>query len=404
MKAMLRGRLIGATLAGLFLAASGPACSPGKPNAVQTESAESSPEIHRVNKLPFDDPHPKPEPETGAPVAVLDEPQHQFGVMDPNQVGRHDFVIRNEGDAPLKLMPLTTTCTCTMAEIDNPLVLPGGVARVHMEWKTGAKQLPLFLQGGDIATNDPNHELIELRVRGSVRLQLGADPPQLIFPAVSPTARAEHETLVYSRVWDDFRISAVTSSLEGIEWTLSPADAAELENTEARSGYRLCVTLPDDLPQGDFRGWVRFDVNPAAGEKEHAPAHTYELPIEGRVLRRLAVYGAAINSLGVVNLGTSTAGEGTHELLRLKVRDELPELKVKRITTEPEFVQVRIEPNPRAADRYEMHVAIPRDAPACVHLASRQGSLKIEFDHPRIAELNLKLDFAVLRSELSAAR
>ncbi len=393
-------------LAAALLLTAGPGCAP--PEAAATAQAaaagrdsDSASPITLANAA-LRDAAPQP-----APRAVVEEPRHHFGIMDPLQVGRHTFLIRNEGDAPLKLAAHATTCKCTLMEVENTTVPPGGVGRVHMEWNTGDKQTPLYGQGGEVKTNDPQNEILSLRVQGAIRLRLGADPPQLLFPNITPTKPAHQETVVYSRVWRNFQVENVTSSIPGLSWKIEPAEPATLEEYEALSGFRLRVTLPEDLPQGEVKGWVRFDVVSNDTGADEPVSKSYELPLEGKVLRRVAVYGAAIDNFGVVHLGALPAGQGSSTLLRLKVRDPDPVLKVSQIAVVPDFVRATLKPHADAAqhpDRYELHVEIPRDAPPCVHLNPRFGEVRLQFEHPRVRELRLRLDFAVLGTQSTAAR
>ncbi|MBM4092928.1 MAG: DUF1573 domain-containing protein, partial [Planctomycetes bacterium] len=59
------------------------------------------------------------------PRVRVDNPTHDFGRMDPLTERSHTFVIRNIGDAPLRLEQGPTTCKCTLSGLSNRHVLPG---------------------------------------------------------------------------------------------------------------------------------------------------------------------------------------------------------------------------------------------------------------------------------------
>jgi hypothetical protein len=44
----------------------------------------------------------------------------------------------------------------------------------------------------------------------------------------------------------------------------------------------------------------------------------------------------------------------------------------------------------------QLEVEIPADAPRCSYLGVPLGDLRIEFDHPRIRTLDLKIKFAIV--------
>lgn len=63
---------------------------------------------------------------------VCDEPIYDFGQIDPSTVLTNVFVIRNEGDLTFALKRIRTSCGCTRARLDPPLIGPGETARVSV--------------------------------------------------------------------------------------------------------------------------------------------------------------------------------------------------------------------------------------------------------------------------------
>src|SRR4051812_32552624 len=49
------------------------------------------------------------------PRAVAEEAKYNFGTMQRGTSKSHDFVIKNVGEAPLKLRAGTTSCKCTLS-------------------------------------------------------------------------------------------------------------------------------------------------------------------------------------------------------------------------------------------------------------------------------------------------
>jgi hypothetical protein len=360
-------------------------------------------------------------PAEGAPRAVTDSSTHDFGVMDPLTMGQHTFVIRNEGDAPLRLIQGPTTCKCTLSDLSDSEIPPGGEAQVRLEWNSGSKY-EIYHHEATVYTNDPRNQSLVFAIEGEVRTLLGSDQPDIAFSGVEPDQRKTQELLIYSQIWDSFSLSSIQSPLEGLTWSVEPAAADRLAPWKARSGYVMHVTTPADLPQGYFSTVLNVRVDdvpvppppsasptsedlptseaPPAGDAA-ADSRMLAIPVNGKVLRRLSVYGNGINAMGIVNAGVLDAGQGARLKLMMKVRDTDPELALERIEVVPDFVQVSVEPHETLArgqstGLYYLNVEIPRGAPECSYLGAYQGHIKLLTTHPRLPETELKLEFAVV--------
>ena len=238
-----------------------------------------SPRLHRCGRREWTPcesiiahPHPPPhalenpeatrrvvEPPTGVAKVVVDETHFHFGQMDPLAVGEHAFVVHNGGTAPLVFGVNRSTCKCTISRTSPEPVPPGGSTSILVTWQTGPKQAH-FHESATIATNDPACPELKLSIEGNVLVHVTASPSELELPDIGPDETPVASTIVGSQVWEHFTIDQFASSLEGIRWETMPVDPAELQRLQCRGGYRLQLTLPDGLPQGDFTHWIRFRV------------------------------------------------------------------------------------------------------------------------------------------------
>lgn len=79
---------------------------------------------------------------SGAPVAakkaraVFRETAHDFGKVKQGEVLVHEFVFKNEGDEPLVVERVETTCGCTAALLSEQKVEPGLEGRVKATFDT----------------------------------------------------------------------------------------------------------------------------------------------------------------------------------------------------------------------------------------------------------------------------
>ena len=327
------------------------------------------------------------------PAAIVDEESFDFGVMDPLTRGRHVFTVRNDGDEPLRLQKGPTTCKCTLSKLAQNEVLPGGEAFVTLDWNTGRTQF--YSHEAAIYTNDPATPVLRFRVHGTVRKLLGTIPEDFSLANLRPDKEHKAEIIVYSLVWNSFKIVAGHSSSDLLSWSIEDFDHETLD--DATAAQRIKFTVPAGLPSGAFAERLQFTVRPADGEET-----TLDVPLTGRVPRRLAVMGSGVQSDGVIDLGQMYVGERLKKRFLLKVRDEDRDLIATHIKCEPEFVSAIILPyegSTQDAGLSTLEIEVPRDAPPCSYLGVPMGTLHVDFDHPRIQSLDLKVKFAIVEQD-----
>ena len=329
----------------------------------------------------------------GLPRAAVPITDHDFGLMDPNTTGVYDFEIKNVGDAPLKLEQGPTSCKCTLSGLSDSELLPGQTGKVRLEWFTGRK-VTHFEQTAVIYSNDPTQRHIALGVAGKVKMLIGFDQEQVVADRLEPGKPLTKEVLLYSQIWTKFEITGLTTALKGVTFAAEPVDSSDAADLRPTSIQRITLTIPGSLPQGDFSDTLYFEVQPLdpPGKPQTVP-----LPLHGNVLKRLAIYGQGIYGDGVVELGTIPRGIGKTLSLVMKVRDEQTDLKIGNLSVKPEFLKARITPHQSdaAAGLYDLVIEVPSSTAPCTYLGLPSGQITIDFDHPRIDDLKLEVQFAV---------
>ncbi len=101
-------------------------------------------------------------------------------------------------------------------------------------------------------------------------------------------------------------LEPIEPSLDGMVVTIGEVDPAEKDTLQAKSARRITVTLPADLPEGYFATPLVIHGKPAGGSPEQAA--DCELAIDGKVIRRLAVYGPEIDVNGTIDMGRVRQG------------------------------------------------------------------------------------------------
>ncbi len=112
-------------------------------------------------------------PATGAAqanLALLSGDFFDFGLVHPNAVVQHDFLVVNRGGAPLVIQRAYTTCSCTTADISASVIPPGKASRVTLRFAAGvhAAAGQTVRRGLVLQTNDPDHPQAEIWVQASI--------------------------------------------------------------------------------------------------------------------------------------------------------------------------------------------------------------------------------------------
>lgn len=211
-------------------------------------------DIHRTN--PFTLSH-----DGDQPKAVAEETTLPFGRIALGATGDHDFVIRNDGKAPLKLAKGETTCRCTKFSLGALEIAPGETGSIHLEWQP--KDLsPEFAQTATVWTNDPETPKVELKVEGEVVPTI-LTMPQGVWTVgtLSEDAPTTVKGYVASFLTSSFEISAVESSSEFVTVTYQPFDEQRLKETQSKSGYDLTCTVSPQMPAGSFTETVKLKLS-----------------------------------------------------------------------------------------------------------------------------------------------
>lgn len=330
---------------------------------------------------------------SGSQASVrVPETHFDFGTMDPLTMGRHEFVIFNDGSAPLKLRAGPTTCKCAISGLADNEVAPGGSTTATLEWNSGRELF--YSHAGTIFTNDPAKESIELRISGQVRRLVGCDVPEIVLDSLEPGKAAEVERLIYSEVFDQLAIEDVTCGVAGFKWEARQPPGAFAGLQGATACQKLRLTIPANFSAKTIHDTIRVAVR---AKEESASLHHLDLSLRATKLRSLAFYGSAIDEQGVISLGSTAPGEGKRIRLLAKVRDVDLRLENPRVTAWPHFLKAELVPHADGhAGNYSLTVELPDDVPPCVYQSNPIGRIVIDTGHPRIGSVELPVAFAVV--------
>ena len=162
----------------------------------------------------------RPSHAAAGPKAVVDQATYHAGMIESAAEMEHAFLIRNEGQAPLRLAPGPSQCACTVTELPKEPLPPGGRAKVKLAISESAKNDELkpgpCSRDIRVLTNDPDHPDLVLRVIATVsrRVSVLPTPATLSIDSSKPSSRQERslEAWVYSERWEQFDLSVAKVS------------------------------------------------------------------------------------------------------------------------------------------------------------------------------------------------
>ncbi len=347
-----------------------------------------------------------PEVDAGAaaqPKAVVDNARHEFGRMFIGEDGKHDFVLRNDGNAPLEIREGKKTCRCTDVIIEKSSIQPGRSGKVTVSWRSDQQvDASREIAHATIRTTDPDQRSIKLTVLGRIIPAARTVPGELVFDRLSAGEPTTAVARLYGYVKRSLKILAVDvadkRTAEYFDAAVEPLSAEEIEEEpDAKSGYLLRITVKPGLPLGAFRQKILIRTN-----LERAPQ--VEVPVVGSVvgdIKIVAVGGGWNDSTGTLTLGTVKSGEGATRQLILVVRGpHRRSVTFGPVRCMPEFLDVKLGERKETETSVTLPVTIriPKGSPAANYLGGEQGKLgeiMIEADHPQVPRLRIRVCFAI---------
>jgi hypothetical protein len=335
------------------------------------------------------------------PRVKIAEPSFKFGAMQRGTTMSHEFEIQNVGEVPLLLKAGATSCKCTLSEVGEAPVPPGGSTKVKLQWSAKSDNGP-FRQTATITTNDPLQSSIELSVDGSIMSASGVEPADIAFDKIAVGDSKSAEVYVMAMLQDDLKVSDPVFSdatlRDKFVARIEPVDPKDLPNKSARRGMRVTVTLQPGLPVGRFHQWLSLRTNLTQAE-------SLEIPISGQVVGDINVHGTGWSEeRGVLNIGNVKSSEGAHNRLNIVVRGaDAPNTTFTIKSVEPSEMKVSLGEPKKLKDtllQVPLEIEIPAGTRPMVHLDTSQGEpgrIILSTTHPKIKELSVNVLFTVER-------
>ena len=282
------------------------------------------------------------------------DPVYDFGTALKGAEVKHAFKLKNIGTAPLIIGAMQTSCGCTAAQPTKSNLAPGEESEIAVTFDTRADKGPAT-RSITVFSNDPKHQQLQLIVKGDVKVQVDASPPQLAFDKVKHGTAASHQVLITDVANDkDFKIGAITNSSRDIKVT-------QQARTDGKAGAALTITLLPTMPAGPFTDIVKVDTSRAS----------VDIPVFGTVLGDLNV------SPPQVLFGVVPHHAGALRIIRLTNSGDRT-VNVVGISSSNQSVTAAVEPI-KAGKEYKITLQLQPNSPD----GTLHGMLAIKTDDPQ---------------------
>jgi len=103
------------------------------------------------------------------PVAQFRSTFADFGVVKPDGVLSHDFLLENVGSEPLRILGLRKSCGCSDMKASKTEIPPRETAKITMGFDPRGREGSQLVRGY-VHTSDPRNQVVVLRYRGVIEL------------------------------------------------------------------------------------------------------------------------------------------------------------------------------------------------------------------------------------------
>ncbi|PLX84150.1 MAG: hypothetical protein C0617_08705 [Desulfuromonas sp.] len=167
----------------------------------------------------------------GAPRLVAELSDFDFGRVYAGEKVEHTFSFRNEGDAPLNIDRVRSSCGCTAALLSATLIAPGEAGEIKTTFDTTrfhgqvAKTVYLY-------SDDPLQNVAQFHLRGQVQAEIVQKPRRLQFGALPAGTEKEARITLANKGEDVVTLSSVRATAPNVRAELSTGKLAPGESAQ----------------------------------------------------------------------------------------------------------------------------------------------------------------------------
>ena len=313
---------------------------------------------------------------TGKPKAVAVEPIKDVGFVAKGDLATHEFVIRNDGDAPLEVREVRAACGCTVVDYDK-VIAPGKTGKVQVTLDTASFNGPVA-KSVTVYTSDPDTPTMELTVRTDVGQFIKMKPGYARFIMV----QGEKEGKIVQTLWtpdkspiEVVKVESPYPFLNVRFWEAKPEE--RLEESADQQQWKVELQIASDAPVGALTEPIKVHTN-------HPKQKLMQIPVSGFVRPVLAV------TPPVVDVGQVDGKQPVR--FSLNVRNFATEpIKVTGIAGDLQGIDAKIEPLQEGRE-YRVQVTFQPEA----RKGPVNGKLTLTTDSQKVPRIEVQLKGTVI--------
>jgi hypothetical protein len=188
-----------------------------------------------------------------APRLTLSQDSWDFGAVWHPQGATLTLIVKNEGDAPLEISDVRTTCGCTLVETGRKSVPPGETTDIKVRYNSEGKQGHVESKV-IISSNDPQRPTVEMKISGEVKRAVKRTPLGGFVIRTLDTEPGQTGTVrLENQMPEPMKLRLSGSNLQ---------DWLDVEIKEVTPGqvYDVVGRTKKELPPEGLRGTLQFDT------------------------------------------------------------------------------------------------------------------------------------------------
>ena len=187
-----------------------------------------------------------------APKIVCAEPTYHFGEMENVKDVEHTFLLKNEGDLSLEIRQVRPSCGCTVANISQKTIPPGGQAEVTTRLSLRGRQGPQH-KTISVESNDPNQTTLVLSLEGTAIEEIRIQPNRLFFGRITADSTVTGVVEITVQGTNAVKVTKAESNTTNFMVTT--------ESLPDSKFFRVFVSTDPPLPRGMLQGNMRIETD-----------------------------------------------------------------------------------------------------------------------------------------------
>lgn len=296
-------------------------------------------------------------PELG-PLALVEEPEYNFGRVLGGMEVHHTFTVKNIGQKPLNILSVTETCSCTASVISHDEIPAGGTGMVQAVLTVPSENASVQ-ESLLVLTDDPTQHTLTLTLKGQAFVPLTTFPERIPF-GNQELSQNPLRKRVSLHVQEDVQFLGVRTDSAYLKIKLEKGEIPYVE-----------VQVLPSVPFGTFSANLLVDYRYEGQETTHNVPIFGEVLGEFRVAPKRLFFGLIKEPEAVLKTVTIASTHGAP-------------FKITSAASSSKAVTVTVKKTVDAT-RYQLHVTIDSTAaPGQV-----EGEIVIETSNPNQSSLRV---------------